>query len=189
MLQDEQIVDLYFDRDERALVETSDKYGKYCRTIARNIVHDEETAKECFNDTLYTSWNVMPPKRPSCLKAFVGKITRNLSLKRMERASAIKRGGGEVALTIEELGECMPDPSMRNADQIAEDMVIHDVLDKFLADLPAQTRRIFVRRYWYCSSVKEISVALKLSESNVKTTLSRGRSKLKTALEEAGVVL
>ena len=91
MLQDEQIIDLYFERDERALTETSDKYGNYCRTIARNILNDEETVKECFNDTLFESWKAMPPTRPSCLRVFVGKITRNLSLNRVRSAQTLPR--------------------------------------------------------------------------------------------------
>lgn len=188
-MQDEQIIELYFQRDESALVETSDKYGNYCRTIARNIVHDEETVNECFNDTLFHSWNAMPPQRPNCLKAFVGRITRNISLKRIAGAVALKRGGGEAVIALDELEECIPSPSAPSAEQIEEDMVIRETLKIFLAELPVQSRRIFVRRYWYCSSVREIATAMDLSEANVKTTLSRGRSKLKTLLEKAGISL
>jgi len=189
MLQDEQIIELYFQRDERALLETSDKYGYYCRSIAKRILNDAETAKECLNDTLYESWNSIPPTRPNCLKVFVGKITRHLSLKRVRYAQAVKRGGGEAALALDELEECVADLSARNAEQIEENMVIREVLNKFLAALSAQTRRIFLRRYWYCSSVKEIAVALDLSEGSVMTSLSRARGKLKDDLEKAGVVL
>lgn len=189
MLQDEQIVELYFLRDERALMETSDKYGEYCRCIARSILKDVETAGECFNDTLYESWKSIPPTRPNSLKLFVGKITRHLSLKRVRHVQAVKRGGGEVALALDELEECVADHSAQNAEQIEENLVIRDVLNKFLAALSAQTRRIFVRRYWYCSSVKEIAVAMDLSEGSVMTNLSRARAKLKADLEKAGVVL
>lgn len=189
MMKDEDIIELYFERNESALVETSDKYGSYCRSIARRILNDEETAKECLNDTLYHSWNAIPPKRPNCLKTFVGKIARNVSLKRLEKAQAVKRGGGEAAIAIDELEECVADISVRDAEQIEEDMVIREVLDQFLAGLSKQNRRVFMRRYWYCSSVREISLAFGLTESNVKTSLSRSRGKLKEALEKAGVVL
>lgn len=189
MLQDEQIIDLYFDRDERALTETSDKYGNYCRTIARNILNDEETVKECFNDTLFQSWNAMPPHRPGCLRVFVGKITRNLSLKRVRSAQTLKRGGGEAVIALDELEECVPDMGAFNADQVEENMVIREVLKDLLTELPVQNRRVFVRRYWYCSAIDEIATAMDLSEANVRTILSRVRSKLKKALEKAGVTV
>ena len=189
MMQDEQIIDLYFDRNERALTETSDKYGNYCRTIARTILNDEESAKECFNDTLFHSWNAMPPKRPNCLKTFVGKITRNVSLQRVRAAHAVKRGGGEAVIAIDELQECIPATTTHEAEQIEEEIVIREVLDAVLSDLSTQNRRIFVRRYWYCSSIEEIAKALGLSEGNVRTSLSRSRNKLRVALEEAGVAL
>lgn len=188
-MQDEQIVELYFQRDEMALKETSDKYGNYCRTIARNILNDEETAKETFNDTLFHSWNAIPPTRPNCLKTFVGKITRNLSLKRFNKATALKRGGGNYEVAIDELEECMPDISVQSEDKIVDDMVIREILDSFLVELSPQNRRIFVRRYWYCSSVEEISKALGLTPTNVRTILSRVRSKLKLDLEKAGVTV
>lgn len=189
MLQDEQIIDLYFDRDERALIETSDKYGNYCRTIARNILNDEETVKECFNDTLYQSWNAIPPHRPGCLRVFVGKITRNLSLKRVRSTQTLKRGGGEGVIALDELAECIPDITANHAEQMEENMVIRDILKDILTGLPAQSRRVFMRRYWYCSSIEEIAKAMALSEGNVRTILSRVRSKLKEALEKEGVTV
>ena len=184
MLQDEQIIDLYFDRNERALIETTDKYGNYCRQIARTILNDEETVKECFNDTLFHSWNTMPPTRPDCLKTFVGRITRNVSLKRVRSAHAAKRGSGAAMVAIDELQECIPDRTAESAEQIAENIVIRDVVD-----LPTQSRRIFVRRYWYCSSIEEIAKAMGISENNVHVILSRARNKLRNALKEAGVTL
>ncbi|MBO7515969.1 MAG: sigma-70 family RNA polymerase sigma factor [Lachnospiraceae bacterium] len=189
MMQDEQIVELYFQRNERALLETSDKYGNYCKTIARNILHDEESSKECMNDTLYQSWNTIPPTRPSSLKAYVGRIIRNLSLNRWEHEHALKRGGGETALAYEELGECIADGLAQSAEQLEESMVIRNVMDRILDGLTVQNRRIFVRRYWYCSSVKEIALAFGLSENSVTKSLSRIRNELRNALEKAGVVL
>ncbi|MBO4788502.1 MAG: sigma-70 family RNA polymerase sigma factor [Lachnospiraceae bacterium] len=189
MMQDEQIIDLYFDRNERALMETSEKYGNYCRTIARTILNDEETVKECFNDTLFHSWNAMPPHRPNCLKTFVGKITRNVSLQRVRASHAVKRGGGEAVIAIDELEECIPDHTTHSAEQITEELVVREVLDTVLADLPVQKRRVFVRRYWYCNSIEDIAKAFDMTEGSVRTCLSRVRSKLRSALEEAGVTL
>lgn len=189
MMRDEQIIELYFGRDERALVETSDKYGNYCRSISRSILNDEESAKECFNDTLYHSWNAIPPKRPNSLKTFVGKIIRNLSLNRLEKALAKKRGGGEAEVAIDELVQCLEDKTIQNAEQLEESLVIREVMDQFMAELKPQNRRIFVRRYWYCSSVREIAVAMGLSESNVEKSLYRVRGQLRKALEKAGVVV
>ena len=189
MMQDEGIIELYFQRDERALLETSDKYGNYCKAIAQNIVRDEETAKECFNDTLFTSWNIIPPKKPNPFKIFLGKITRNLSLRRWEKEHALKRGGRETDVALDELAECLADEAARKSEQIEDSLVIREVINVFLAGLTTQNRRIFVRRYWYMSSVKEIAKALSLTEGNVMTNLSRSRAKLKEALEKAGVVL
>ena len=189
MTQDDMIIELYFQRDERALIETSDKYGNYCRTIARSILRDEENVKECFNDTLYSSWQVIPPTRPNCFKLFLGKIARNLSLKRVKLDRAAKRGGGEASVAIDELAECVADNKQADPEQMVENMVIRDVLNRFLLEMPKEKRRMFVRRYWYCSSVKEIATAYDLSESNVTTSLARVREKLKDALEKAGVVL
>lgn len=189
MMQDEKIIELYFKRDEGALVETSDKYGNYCRSIAWIILNDEETAKECFNDTLYHSWQAIPPKRPNCLKTFLGKITRNVSIKRLEKVYAQKRGGGEAILALDELEECVPNAGTTEEERIVENMVIRDVLNAFLASLPKQNRRIFMRRYGYCSSIGEIATAFDLSEVNVRTTLFRIRGRLKQDLEKAGVVL
>lgn len=189
MMQDEQIIELYFKRDEGALVETSEKYGSYCRSIARTILNDEEIAKECFNDTLYHSWQAIPPRRPNCLKTFLGKITRNVSIHRLEKTLAQKRGGGEAMLAFDELEECVPNAGTTEAERVVENMVIRDVLNAFLADLPKQNRRIFMRRYGYCSSIGEIAAAFDLTEGNVRTILSRIRNQLKQDLEKAGVVL
>ena len=187
MLQDEQIVDLYFDRDERALTETSDKYGNYCRQIARNILNDEETVKECFNDTLFESWNAMPPTRPNCLRVFVGKITRNLSLKRVRSAQTLKRGGGEGVIALDELEECGPDTTASSAEQIEEDMVIREVMKDLLIGLPKQNRRIFMRRYWFSDSYSDIAELTGLSEKTVSVRLTRIRGKMKKYLMEREV--
>ena len=133
------------------------------------------------------TWNSIPPKRPNKLQTFLGKITRNLSLNKYEKQSAEKRGSGQIPLILDELTECIP--ADRNSETLVEDMVIKETLDRFLENLSADARKIFVRRYWYMSSVKEIAEEYGLSESKVTVTLFRTRQKLKTVLEKEGIAL
>ena len=186
MLQDEQIIDLYWARNEQAVEESSLKYGAYCRTIAWNILFSREDSEECVNDTWLNAWNAMPPNRPSFLKAFFGRITRNLALNRYEREHAEKRGGGEVPLALEELSECIADPTAQNG---AGGLAIRELMDSFLSGLKPEERKLFVGRYWYLRSVKELAKAYGLGESKVKMTLLRSREKLKTLLAKEGVAV
>lgn len=186
-MEDDKIIELYFARSEKAISETSEKYGKYCHYIAYNILQNEEDSEECVNDTYLRTWNAIPPKRPNRLQTFLGKITRNLSLNKLEKRTADKRGAGQVSFVLDELAESIPDKN--DAEQITEDMVIKNILDRFLTKLPTETRRIFIRRYWYLSSVKEIAKEFGLSESKVTVTLFRTREKLKAVLEKEGISL
>ncbi len=186
-MDDDKIIELYMDRSEQAISETSKKYGRYCHSIAYGILQSDADSEECVNDTYLRTWNSIPPKRPNHLQTFLGKITRNLSLNRLEMRSAEKRGEGQTVLILDELAECIP--AEGDATRAVEDMVIRNVLNRFLEDLPAETRRIFVRRYWYMSSVKEIAEEYGLSQSKVTVTLFRTRGKLKTALEKEGIIL
>ena len=198
-MQDEQIIDLYWKRSEEAIRETEIKYGKYCGTIAWNILYSAEDAEECVNDTWMNAWNAMPPHRPGFLKAFLGKITRNLALNLYEKKHAEKRGGGETALALDELAECVGGvPGGKGTAGISgsvwdsegsteEGMVLTACLNRFLQGMKAEDRKIFVQRYWYMYSVKEIAGNLGLGESKVKMTLLRQREKLKKVLEEEGI--
>ena len=154
-MDDSKIIELYMDRSEQAISETARKYGRYCHYIAYNILHNDEDSEECVNDTYLRTWNSIPPKRPNKLQTFLGKITRNLSLNKYEKQSAEKRGSGQIPLILDELTECIP--ADRNSETLVEDMVIKETLDRFLENLSADARKIFVRRYWYMSSVKEIA--------------------------------
>ena len=154
-MDDSKIIELYMERSEQAISETSKKYGRYCHYIAYSILHNDEDSEECVNDTYLRAWNSIPPKRPSKLQTFLGKITRNLSLNKWEKLSAEKRGAGQTSLILDELSECIP--AEQDAVNTVENMVIRDVLDRFLDELPAETRKIFVRRYFYMSPVKEIA--------------------------------
>ncbi len=186
-MDDSKILALYMERSQQAISETSRKYGRYCHYIAFSILQNDEDAEECVNDTYLRAWNSIPPKHPNKLQTYLGKITRNLALNKWEKLSAKKRGAGQTVLILEELAECIP--AGEDTAQNAENMIIRDVLNRFLDDLPVETRKIFVRRYWYMSSVKEIANEYGLSQSKVTVTLFRTRGKLKTLLEKEGVTL
>jgi len=186
-MDDRQIIALYNERSEAALSETAKKYGRYCHTIAYNILRNEEDSEECVNDAWLRAWEAIPPQCPERLSAFLGKITRNLALNRYKHKNREKRGGGQTVLVLEELAECIP--GTNSAEEAANEALLVEVLNRFLEGLPAEKRKIFMRRYWYVSSVKEIAEDFGLSESKVKMTLLRLRSKLKQTLEKEGIVL
>jgi RNA polymerase sigma-70 factor (ECF subfamily) len=186
-MEDNRIVELYWARSEKAISETDNKYGRYCYSIAYNILHSNEDSEECVNDTFLNAWNAMPDQRPSKLRAFLGRITRNLSLKRWEKYTAEKRGAGQVSLALDELKECVPATDC--TEQIVDDLVLADLLNRFLASLNVEKRRIFMRRYWYLSPIKEIAADFSLSESKVKMSLLRSRNELKLLLEKEGIEL
>lgn len=184
-MEDHQIIDLYWARSESALSETAGKYGRYCHYIAYGILHNDEDSEECVNDTYLRAWNSMPPHRPEKLSAFLGKIVRNLSLNRYELYTAEKRGGGQIALALDELEECIPAGS--EVDLPVRENALVDAINRFLASMPAESRKLFMRRYWYFRSIKEIALEYGLSESKVKMTLLRARNSLKQFLEKEGI--
>lgn len=186
-MEDRQIVDLYWARSESAISETADKYGRYCHYIAYNILHNNEDSEECVNDTYLNAWGAMPDQRPNKLAAFLGKITRNLSLNRWERYNAEKRGAGQISLALDELHECIPSPD--SANQIVDDLALVELFNRFLASLAKEKRKIFIRRYWYLSPIAEIAADYSMSESKVKMSLLRSRNALKQVLEEEGIDL
>lgn len=186
-MDENQIIDLYFARSEQAISETDLKYGKYCRQLAYNILYDHQDSEECVNDTYLKAWSVIPPKRPTPLKVFLGRITRNLALDRWDRKHAAKRGGGEIAVSLEELHDCIPSPN--GTEQALDNKELIRVLNAFLGRLPVQSRKVFLRRYWNLSPIKEIAAYYGLSESKVKMLLMRTRNTLRDYLEQEGVAL
>ena len=186
-MQDNQIVALYYARDERAIVESSDKYGVYCTSIAQNILQNLQDSEECVNDTWLSAWNSIPPAKPSVLKTYLGKITRNLALNRYKYYNRQKRGEGQTELVLDELLECVP--AAESTEQAVEEKILVEVLNRFLDDLPEEKMKIFMRRYWYMSPIKEIADDFAMGESKVKMILSRSRSKLKQLLEKEGIIL
>lgn len=184
-MEDSQIIELYWRRSEDAITETSKKYGRYCRTISFNILGNAEDSEECVNDTYMKAWSLLPPARPMVFSAFLAKITRNLSLDRYRSRSAEKRGGGQMELALDELSACIPAPD--SADSMVEQQALTDALNDFLSSLKPEPRRIFLQRYWYVSSIRDIASDLGISESKVKTSLFRTRTALKEHLEREGI--
>lgn len=184
-MEDSKIIDLYFERSQSAIKETHEKYGHYCHTIAYNVLYSYEDAEECVNDTYLRVWKSIPPHRPSRLSAFLGKITRNLALDRYDSRTAKKREC-PLELALEEISECVPDVS---AERESDGGVLRDAINSFLASLPRRTRIIFMQRYWYLSSISEISASLGISESNVKVILMRTRKKFKEFLEKEEIFI
>ena len=186
-MEDSDIIQLYWDRSERAIAETSGKYGSFLWRIAWNILKSHGDAEECVNDPYLRTWNAIPPARPSAFRAWLGRITRNLSLDRWNQERAQKRGGDETTLLLGELESCVPSP--HRTEQHLEDQALADLISAFLRTLPRESRVIFLRRYWYGESLEAIAAGLGCSGGKVKSSLFRTRGKLKAYLEEEGVAL
>ncbi len=184
-MEDQEIIRLYWDRSQQAITESDRKYGRYCHTIAHNILRSVQDSEECVNDTWLQTWRTIPPQRPAFLKAFVGTITRNLALNRYEKQHAAKRGSGETQVCMEELDECIPD--QRRTEAAVERIALTACLNEFLGGLGEEERKIFVKRYWYMCSVKEIAEQMQIGESKVKMSLLRNRGKLRGILEKEGI--
>lgn len=183
-MNDEQILDLYFARDEQALVETDRKYGGYCFTLANSILHNDQDAEETVSDTYLKAWNAIPPKRPGIFKMFLAKITRNLAFSRWRAYSAEKRGGGEMELVLEELEGCLAAPGgvedAMNAKELAR------TIRAFLDTLPEREQDIFLRRYFFVEESETIARRYGMKPATVLRTLSRTRMKLKRYLLKEG---
>ena len=186
-MKDEAIIELYWARSEAAIAETERAYGRYCRSVALGILRDDQDAEETVNDAYLKTWNSIPPERPNPLKGFLGRITRQLSINRLERNTAQKRGAGQYALALEELAECIPD---RDSGTDLDDLTaLRDALNRFLRELDPEPRRVFLRRYWHTQSVAEIAEACGMSQSKVKSMLLRTRNRLRIKLTEEGFFL
>ena len=181
-MEDRHIVELYLQRNERAIAETHAKYGRYCHYIAYNILSSNEDAEEIVNDTYLKVWNRIPPDRPDPLKPYVGMISRQLALNAYEEQHTQKRG--QITLVLDELAECLPGDD-ENWD-VVSGVALHDSLNTFLRGLSQKTRNIFIRRYWYTSSIAEIAEEYSMKESAVAMLLLRTRNKLKTHLQKEG---
>ena len=185
-MEDAHIIQLYFDRDEGAIGQTEEKYGGFCRRVALNILRVKEDAEECVNDTWLAAWEKMPPERPASLRAFLGRIVRNLSISRWRANHAQKRFAG-MELLLSELDECLPAPQTveRELDRAALGALISDWLDT----LPQEDRMLFVRRYWYGDAVKTLAAGRGCTPNQISQKLLRARKGLRQVLESEGVAL
>ena len=184
-MEDEMIVDLYWQRSDQAISETNQKYGRYCHAIAYNICGIDEDAEECVNDTWFRAWNLMPDQRPSVLSAFLGRITRSISIDCIKTKNRIKRGGGEAVLALDELEECIPGGT--NPEHILEEKELEAAIGSFVSELPQTEKTIFVLRYWRVASIDEIAEKLQFSKGKIKSSLFRTRRKLRDYLKEEGL--
>ncbi|MBQ3504848.1 MAG: sigma-70 family RNA polymerase sigma factor [Oscillospiraceae bacterium] len=183
-MDDKHIVDLFFSRSEEAITQTDKKYGRYCYSIAYNILTNKEDAEESVSDTYMTAWRAIPPRRPSVLSTFLGKITRHISIDRWRERSATKRGGGEVPLALEELKDCIS--GMQDVEMEYERKEVLKTYVKFLEALPTTERRVFLCRYWYVESIETIADKFGFSQSKVKTMLHRTRANLRKQFAKEG---
>lgn len=186
-MNDNEIIELYWARNENAITASEEKYGRYCHSISYNILHNNEDAEECVNDTWVGAWKSIPPQRPNRLSSYLGKITRNLSINRFKQYTAEKRGLGQTEIVLSELEDCIP--AETDVEQIVEEMVLVEALNRFLRGQPEQKRNIFIRRYWYLYPIREIAEAYSASESKITSLLFRMRNELKKYLEKEGITL
>lgn len=186
-MEDSKIIDLFWARSEFAIKETANKYSRYCYSISYNIVSSHEDAEECVNDTYLKAWNSMPPTRPNYFRIFLGKITRNISIDKYKKSNTKKRGRGQIELVLTELDECIS--TIGNIEDEIEEKELIKIINNFLESLPKEKRIIFVQRYWYLMTIKDIAEQQNDSESKVKSILFRIRVELKKVLEREGIIL
>ncbi len=183
-MEDSQIIALYWQRNTAAIEETNKKYGSYCFSVAEHILQNNQDAEECVNDTWLRAWNAIPPQKPAKLSSFLAKIIRNLALDRYTARCAEKRGGGELALVLEELAQCIPAACDVAREYEYKELVT--AIQKFAFTLPKRECNVFLRRYFYTEAVAEIAGRYGLSQNHVLVMLSRTRRKLRKFLEKEG---
>ena len=184
MLADEKIIELFFERSEQGIRELDNKYGKLCHTLSYNIVNNRQDAEECVNDAYLGAWNSIPPARPDPLLPYIARIVRNLSLKLYWRKEAAKRSS-RYTIALEEIEACIADQKTTEEELEAKELA--RIIENFLDTLPPRDRVIFLRRYWFSDSYKDIAQFVGLSEKNVSVRLTRIRKKMKQYLRERGV--
>ena len=181
-MEDQSIVALYLERNERAISESESKYGRFCFTVADRILHNAADSEECVNDTWLKAWNAIPPDQPRSLSAYFGSITRNLAYNRYHHQKRQKRGGNGIDLALEELEAYLP--AQETPEDILEEKELAALINRFLATLSPRDRRILLRRYFYLDPVGEIAEAEGKSPRYVGVILNRSLKKLKNFLEK-----
>lgn len=183
-MDDSNIVQLFWDRNEAALSATEKKHGKRCRTVAENILNNREDAEECVNDAYLKLWELIPPNRPQVLGTFLCKLVRYTAIDMLRAKHRSKRGSGKIAVAFDELEECIPDKySVENTYESKE---IISEIEEFLKTIPIENRRIFILRYWYCCDLSEIAERFGTRKNTVSVILNRTRKRLREYLERKG---
>lgn len=183
-MEDQAIIELFFERSEKAIEAAQQRYGAMCRGIAWNLLGSHQDAEECLNDTWHALWNAIPPQRPDNLAAFTARITRNLAMKRLTHLRAEKRSA--VTVPYEELSQCIP--AGQDPEKLLEGKEMIVLLDRFLKKLDGDSRDLFLRRYWFFDSIEKISDDFGVSQTRVTTKLYRIRKKLKDYLAKEGQI-
>ena len=184
MIDDEKIIDLFFERSEQGIRELDNKYGAVCHNLSYNIVNNRQDAEECVNDAYLGAWNAIPPARPNPLLSYIVKIVRNISLKIYWKKEAAKRSG-HYKIALEEIESCIAD--QKTVENEMETRELARIIGEFLDTLTLENRVIFMRRYWFADSYKDIAEFVGLSEKNVSVRLTRIREKMKQYLIEREV--
>ena len=184
-MDDQEIIARFFARDEEGLTAARARYEPYCAAVARSLLNDPRDQEECLSDTWLRAWNAIPPQRPRSLGAFLAKITRNLAINRLRDGNAQRRGGGQVPLALEELGECVSPEGSPEGE--LDGQAAEEALNRFLDGLPPLQREVFLRRYWYLDSIEDIARRAGWSKSRVTTTLHRLRVRLRAHLIQEGI--
>ena len=185
-MEDSGIIELYWQRDERAIAETDAKYGTFCNALAMNLLGVREDAEECVNDTYHAAWNSMPPERPGRLRAWLGRVVRNISVSLLQRNHAQKRCSGADVL-LSELEDCVPAPG--GVESELENAELGRIISKWLRTLSADDRALFVRRYWYGTELSTLALERNMPANRLAQRMYRLRLSLRKALEKEGVTL
>lgn len=183
-MEDHRIVELFWQRDQRAIDETQTKYGAYLTRVAMNVLGDPEDSRETVNDTYLAAWEAIPPHRPQALCAFLSKLTRRISVDLLRRKQSAKRGGGEYELSLSELDQCLPGGN--STEEIVAGNDLARSIGEFLKTQSENARNAFICRYFFMDPVKEVARSCGLSEANTKVLLHRTRNALRVYLEKEG---
>ena len=183
-MRDDEIIKLYFERNEAAITETETAYGKYLLKIAYNILADTEDCKECVNDTYLKAWNSIPPHKPAVLSAYLGKIARENAIDIYRKQNRCKRKPSEYILALDEISEYVPNTD--DTENAVDTKLLGKEISRYLRTIPDYTAAVFVIRYFHCESIKTISLRFNISESKTKSMLHRTRKGLKKHLEKEG---
>jgi RNA polymerase sigma-70 factor (ECF subfamily) len=186
MLDDKEIIDLFYARSEQAIIELSAKYGLVCQKVARNILNNNLDAEECVNDAYLGAWNTIPPQKPNPLLTYICRIVRNLSIMKYHANTAVKRNS-YYDVVLDELEECIASSGMVEEEMTAKELSV--AIDCFLDTLDQENRVMFVRRYWYSDSISDIAERIHVSNNNVSVRLLRTREKLRNYLKKEGYLL